>query len=870
MPGTGTLLWNNQTRQPEWVAADAVESSLSSGTYRTYEGSIAPGDVGAGLTTGITPEKLGGYVATGGQTNEGPTLEERAAANHQKLLATYNNPYDELSTVVDGAVQGFTVNLVSGIGSTEDIANRAEANPYAHAGGALASALASMALPLPLPSTGLFKSGEALAGAVERGITADALVSGRRAVLAKIAAHGAEGAYIGGAYAAGAQINNAVNGRPVSGDAIVDEAGLNGILGGALGGVAGALGARAAKRAETVGAVADLAPAGKLVGDGVGLWDKAHVELRDNYNVLEAVVKKGGMGDPTDAEFWIGPRRDAMAAADRARAKLLRVADINTMSDVQARIDQVMESGSPGKLRKLARAMDEYGSAVSEADSLMRPGKLEVNRLNELDSQFGPTQVTQKPGYERLNIHDPEVAAMARGETPLNPGRNGARDFGRHFPVAEPSGGLGVNLGPATAVGKRPKGPAPTVVSPPPEMPKPGPHPYEEALDFWGKMASGKSPKYPKDLAGDLNGVMQRLEQAGNGRFASPALRAYADVMGVDTVGMGPLAERMVDMWSAKQMAKGVGAGAGTARAGAMGKVGRILIGGLGYKFGGPVGGLLAREAADGILGTVGQLSAAAGRIRTRALDGLARVLTTRNVRRVTQIQAVVAGYDPETHQPTRVFTEKAAALSRAMGNPVATKAAIQRAFEPIAKIDPHAAKAAGDMAFTRMKNLHMRLPVFIARGMLGQPAPPDQDAVAEWELYEAITDNPDLVLKLAAEGRVSQTVIDALVEQHPEFQAELTRGIIDQREAIARSNWQVQASLGRLVGVNLVPETDPLYIQRLQQSYEEEAQKRSTSMGQQQMTNQGAAGMSPNMLPGAIPLPGQVYSMPVTQTTNR
>lgn len=501
----GTLLKNPQTQLPEWVEAGDVSAKLEAGWQEVAGGTRQ--ELSPETEVAVPARELAGRETAGAVLDAG----ERAAseARRARQVEAYDNLADEALTFVDGAVDTATLGLVSGVGQEGEQRLRAEANPYARVAGALAAIGASVvgpatglmkaATPLGVTSRGAAKAGEALAEALGKGSR------GARGVLSRAAGMGVEGAIDNGAFAAGHAINDALNDRPVSGDAIIDDAGLGFVLGGGLGVVGGALGRSAEKiqnarrEVKAAGEVLGDRAAFQVLGDGANAWQAAHELNRGRMAKLGDLVESGAMGNPEDADLFLADRQDALKAADDAHKRLMRAAGAKDMAGVNRRLEAVFggsAKASPKEVERLAAALDEYGSAVGSLDDMMRPGHRDYRRLLDLDVEANPNLTN--PGEGELGALEPTGKNPTRGGTARQspgarrqgPGAAGVEDqaFGEMQNTAEWE---------AMASGGRPA-----------QTPESGPYRLSEEINARGKTG-------PRNAALDdaLNAVYHRLQE---------------------------------------------------------------------------------------------------------------------------------------------------------------------------------------------------------------------------------------------------------------------------------------------------------------------------------------------------------------------
>jgi hypothetical protein len=381
----------------------------------------------------------------------------------------------------------------------------------------------------------------------------------------------------------------------------------------------------------------------------------------------------------------------------------------------------------------------------------------------------------------------------------------------------------------------------------------------------------------PTDLGAAIQRRLEALDGLIGDRAASSGALDIAEAAGVDLARVsGPLAERAVQLWGIRRMARAAS---------------KVAHG----KHGGPVQDLMERAAANGIgrlaapvgkaaLGAfgggaaysltagavrmgmrfAGQMGEAAARTRDtvaravdRALDGGKRV---RPLSRAAT--AVRTSYDPEVTDEagTRDFRTKAAQLRRLAGSEDALRAHVRSQIGDLAKMDPAMAQAVEDVAVKRVTQLTARLPAYMAHGhplVDPEKSPLNVRAVRTWELYEAVTANPALAWQFVETGNVPSVVGEALREQHPEQFNEMVKQVLSDPARLKRADTVTLKGLSELIGIPLIPQADPAFRAR------QIARAAMSRAAQQdiQSRQQGAAALRGGLHGRPVPTPGQAAS---------
>lgn len=409
MPDTIVTLINRDTQLPEAVSIDQATKLLGAGTHQQYEGSdvVQEGVLGTESAAGSyglerAQERAAAGIAqdTGARARIG--AEARIAAQRKE----YDNLSDEVLAALDGGVQALSGGLLDGLPTggnpLDDIARklRQDVNPLATTLGSVAATAATV---FSNPAKAAL-SATPLGAANRLQEVIAAGVKGTNKVAQKQVVKTAAGEALGGAAAAallssGQQISNAINGKPVSADAIVDDVGLGVAIGGAVGLVGGVFGRSAQKftnAKEEVEAAArfdEVVPKAQSAVQEAGLaWDSAFTEAERKMAILNKLEGDGLLDAQMLGEEWLATRREAFREAKRARDGLLGGTRSKSIPEAMDKIRGAFLTEDGKLAAKWAQRIDDFGEAVNRLDEVMKPTNLDqahllaVNGLDDLDT----------------------------------------------------------------------------------------------------------------------------------------------------------------------------------------------------------------------------------------------------------------------------------------------------------------------------------------------------------------------------------------------------------------------------------------------------------------------------------------------------
>jgi hypothetical protein len=915
-PQDGTALWNIQTQAPEWVPLSEISTRLKSGAYREYAGSDVTVRSGIGGEQSLSPGAAGVALAGGAQTTT--TSGERASrAAQAQIEGAYDTAGDKALALTDGLVSGLSGDLLEGVPTGDSITAQFERSmrDKVHPGykqvGEL-TALAATALapesalkytPLGLANQAMSKTAKLVKAAAGTGVLASGL------------AEGVGGAVASGALSTAHAVQDAVNNRPVSGWAIVDDVGLGALIGGGFGSAGELLGRSASRGAELRKQVEAAArfdetakPVLQSLNDVSTAWSNAHAEASARFDKLQDLVDSGLLDANMPGEEWLSERKGFKTEADKAAKKLARIAGTDDPQGIAGRIQELAASGKAKEAERLYKAFDDYGTAVSKLDDAMRPTVHDRSHLGDVLDLFSnldeeipasehPLQKLESmiqngaPEEEVKRFVDEYDRAYAKQGKPPEEGiaqeKSDAESTqaktgeqgpnARRRPVETPTKDIGLRR--PTAKLESGMGEVPSLEhAPPADLETPAPEIRDMSRDRAGMEAMqtlGQHEQFravrpmvrPTDLGLQIQTALDRLTAATNGKLGSAPARSLAQELGMNLRSLsGPVSSRLADLWALHRMSESLGqvAAGGGKKAGLLGKAvrsGVISSAGLaGYKMAGSFGAgatrsLIAAAGSAALAGSA-KLTAIAGQFRQHAVNGMAKVLspTGRRALALAAIHRVVStSYAPD-QEPTTDYKKKAAQLRMVMENPEATRARVTRTLDPVRGVDPVAHSSAVEAAMTRIANLARALPQDYSVSFGYKNQGPTLGEIDGWQSYEAVTSDKNLVFDYVRSGHVPERVREAMQEQHPEFLDEIREYVMTHPDEVKAAPYNTQKALSQLLGAPIVPTADAGYVLRMQQSYQDQKQKAQ----QAQMQMQGAAAMK-----AGVPTLGQILSIP-------
>lgn len=391
----GTSLWNLQTQKPEWIPLTQVKSRLSSGAYKTYAGSAVPVQAGIGGEGELNPVSAATAVE-GGATPTHTEAFRDLEARQSEFSRQYDNAGDKALAYLDGVTSGLSGGLLDGVPTTSkynaiERSKRIEEHPnYVGLGELTAMAATALAPESALKYTPLGGANKLFS--VASGAT-DAALAGRvgSSVLRRGISEAAGGAIASGALSTAHAVQQSVQGKPISGYAIIDDVGLGALLGGGLGIVGEKLTGAAKKITDARTQIEAAArfdesavPIRGVLTDVSKSWRSAHNVSGARAEALEDLVNAGHLDGDLPGTEWLKTRTDARTSADKAFAKLSKLAGTEDPVAIAERVHDLAVSGKAKEAEKLYKAFDEYGSSVSHLDDVMQPTTFDMAHLHDV------------------------------------------------------------------------------------------------------------------------------------------------------------------------------------------------------------------------------------------------------------------------------------------------------------------------------------------------------------------------------------------------------------------------------------------------------------------------------------------------------
>lgn len=907
----GTSLWNIQTQKPEWVPLGMVRTKLASGVYKTYAGSDVPVAPGIGGEGALNPVAAATAVA-GGATPTHTEAFRDLEARKEDYARQFDNAGDKALAVADGVLGGLSADLLD----VDTFAGKygklvTEKNREENAGFRGLGELAAIAATVIAPESVLRFTPLGASNAVFTGTAkaAEGFLAGRvgSKLVTKGLSEAAAGAVAAGALSSAHAVGQAVQGKPVSGYAIIDDIGMGGLISGGLGVVGEALSRAAGKIGDARKQVEAAARFDEsaiqvrgVLTDVSKSWSSAHNVAGARVEALDDLVRSGLLDTETPGVEWLKARSEAKAAADEARTKLNKIAGTEDPVAIAERLHDLAIGGKAKEAEKLYKAFDEYGTAVAKLDDVMQPTTFDRAHLGDVIRDIDSVMAAKDHPLQRLEqminngVPESEIEAFAKqidDNYRKISGHAGPQDATVDLP-----GGPGSKLGKGTPAeergtadvraGRRIEG-----ISTPPEPARPSVQQQVEARQramsgmtrdeagFQAKKILDQarveretgvmSPTRPTELGNKIQSLVDQLTAATGNRLGTPEARALATKLGMNLASLqGPVAQKLADLWTLHKMTAaladtlktrgpknkhvlekalswGVVSGSG--------HVGHEVAG----AFGSGAARSLARQALGAALYGAGHVAAVAGRFHQSAVNGLAKALSPVGRRALSMgaIQRVVSNSYAPNQPPTTDYNTKATQLRQAMVNPEPLKAHFRESLKGIMAVDPMAYTAAVDAAVSRVQNLAKALPNSISLSVFQKTkAGPTAAQIHEWHMYEAVTADRELVFKYIKAGVMPQPVIEAMNEQHPDYMNELRSYVLNNPDEVQSAPHSTQMALSQLLGVALVPEANPAFVQRMQEPYIEAKQKAQ----QAKMQAQGAGAIRP-----APPTAAQILVIP-------
>lgn len=460
----GTSLWNVQTQSPEWVPLNDVQGKISSGSYRTYAGSDVTYTQGIGEEVSAPPQEASTAI-TGGAIPTHTEAKRGAVAREAAHTASFDSAGERALAVADGVVSGLSGGFVEGLSGSDYMnlvrAKRDEAHGNYKTLGELAaiagSVLAPEAAAVKYSPLGLVND---IFGAASKATETALAVKVGSNVLRRGISDAVGGAVASGALSSAHAIEGAIEGKPVSGYAIVDDVGLGAVIGFGVGAVAEGL-SGSAKRAKDIKSQIQAAarfdesavPIRGTLSDVATAWNSAHNIASARVDALDDLAKAGMLDADVPGSEWTKVRVEARNAADAARADLVKLAGTDDPVQIGARLHDMAVSGKAKDAQKLYEAFDTYGTKVSALDDAMQPTTYDTAHLHDVIGDIDLSIPASEHPFQRIEqminngVPHEEIEKFAQeldshynkaDKTEVGPGSGLARDAHGEATTAEP------------------------------------------------------------------------------------------------------------------------------------------------------------------------------------------------------------------------------------------------------------------------------------------------------------------------------------------------------------------------------------------------------------------------------------------------
>jgi hypothetical protein len=405
---------------------------------------------------GVTLPRSEEDAALLGAAVEHPAVGE-AAAIEGRQRKMFDNPVDKAISFSEAVVDGFLLGLAPVERGPNADMRREVTAPYV-AGGEGVGAVLGLVVGGPVRAVSGIGEG---AGKL---LAKEVLRRGEKSIVTTALKEAGAGAAITGATSFNHQLlDTIIEDRPFSGEAILDDAKLGGVVGLVGGGIMGGFGKLKATRGE-VSAQGGFAGG---VDDALGAHEAAraaHGEALHFHETQLGVLKqwrqKGLLGDVSDD--FIRVRSSAVSRAREAQARLRDM-------DVKA----ALSGSDPALYKQFQRHWDEYSRAMDDVDDIMRPHPAEASAVQA--AREPGTTVRQAPVRPVQGGEDFAVPASRVGEAIPDEAGYLAR-------YKESSPPKVVEGSPAAAVPEGTIGGRPANVTPQSPAPSPGLAELDEAI----------------------------------------------------------------------------------------------------------------------------------------------------------------------------------------------------------------------------------------------------------------------------------------------------------------------------------------------------------------------------------------------------
>lgn len=778
----------------------------------------------------VTPEEYEALkTTTAGVREVSPEeLGTRGAAAADALTReAYDTAADEALTLVEGILDAASVGIIRETGELADI--RRDVNPVQAFVGEAIGTVGSLVY--GGPAGAVMRTGERAGAAIAK----QALRQSEGIIARGLTEAGAGAAFTGVQSFNHQLLNSVLEDKDFSAEAVIDDAKLGLILGGAGGAVGGIL-SKVANRATR----SEVAAQGGLLGgadealthykSALKAYDEVLETHAQRLGALDTLKKAGGLGGVADDFLPI--RRAALKDAEAA-GKALKELDI----------ERALDGADPGAYRAFQAAQARYHATTAALDDIMVPhtGERvaakqflpdEIVSLNEP----GPLkpQITQQfsdPVLQDLDARmaaSPELQAQytALHGRPYEPNFIPASPEVPGNPFTTPLGGtrtatseLGTMGGSPRAL--QPSEPTPAIseaqpvqsgtagfesTGPPGPVGPPGPPGIDSGVNLTQR------PR-PWDLANTkIRNAMDDMYRASKGRLDSAKSLGILEASGIKPA-MDPITSQVDGLWAARRagrMAADEARGVATPLRQSLGEYVKTAL--LGHAVvGGPAGAIMALATTK--LGLPGKLASASGKL-SRAIAKAGGKLLTPTVVKAGTVAAANTPWSYSDRGPIADPVERIQEIRYLANNPQAITARVRATAGDLAEASPELVDALDRRAVGQVMALSVAAPA-IAFDRLGRALSPPAGQLREFfEFENGIHDLPGL-LKAVETSSLTKPQAAALQRGWASAHGRLVAQLLASPDDLANLPKNKLKTIELITGAPLTGASDPQFLTR-------------------------------------------------------
>lgn len=808
-----------------------------------------------------------------GSTVQDPSNLE-SVAQYGRRRKMFDTAHDKALTLGEGIVDAFTAGLLPVLerGEAGDI-RRDVNDTYAFAGAAIGTAAGLLTGVGPV--RGIAQVGEALGSTAAKSL----LRQGEKGIITSALREAGAGAALTGVTAFGHQLlDTVIEDRAFSGEAILHEMKLGGVIGFVGGGLMGGI-SKMASRAEVAaqgGLVGDL-------GDALGTHEAARAAYGEalhfhdaQLGALRQLRKAGALGEVSDD--FLRVREATVKEARQVQAAMKEI-------DVEA----ALSGRDPAAYKNLQRRWGEYTRAMDAVDDIMTPHPAELGSLGNVTKvrPIRPVQGAEDFAVPASRVaeaipKEAEEAYLARYKTRAPEAVEQPAEFPQGTPSAAPqagtvagkrgaapSGDLAVldevikklplrtegenaaafaagldRIGEspatrmfkdATQVESVPLGavakqldaaeaaaqtqvrrPTPDFSEPTARLERPMPDEVvERMMDSWMELAEPRMRPWHQAQA-RASAAMDGFYQKTGGRLDSARGLGILEADGIRP-SADPVGSYMDSVYAMNRAGRFV-ADETRGVATPLRKAGNLAVKAAVGLAGAKMLGAGNMALLTGFMGYGGRLAAASGRLYRAVVDSVAGFMTSTKVRSIA-VAAGNHGWAYSERGPIKDPVERIREIQFLAANPDAIRTRVRAQAGELYAAAPEHVRQLEEQSVAQITSLSIRAPA-IYFDRLGRPLSPPMGKLRAFYEFENATNDLGSVLGALKTGALTNPQIEALQISWPAVYTRVAQGFLSDPGRLQKFDRTKLRIVEQVTGLPLTGASDPMFLARQQQGW--------------------------------------------------